>query len=93
MTLVLDICAAALIASVLLGLLRMVRGPSAVDRILAFDGIAISVMGLIIVLGIRWDTAFFVELFIIFSLLGFLGTVAFVFYLQKTMSTRDDDDE
>lgn len=75
----------ALTAAVLLGLARLVKGPTVLDRILAFDLIATSVVGMIVLLSVRWRTALYLELILIFSLLGFVGTVAFVFHLHKTL--------
>jgi multisubunit Na+/H+ antiporter MnhF subunit len=85
---VLNISLAVLVISVLLALLRLVRGPTVLDRILAFDLIAICAVGMIVVLSIKWRTALFMELILIFALLGFFGTVAFVFYLHRTFDAE-----
>lgn len=89
-TLALQVCFGALTLAVLLGLLRLVRGPTVLDRILAFDLIATSIVGMIVLLSVVWRTPLYVELILIFSLLGFVGTVAFVFHLHKTLASRAD---
>jgi multicomponent Na+:H+ antiporter subunit F len=71
--------------SILLGLIRLARGPTVIDRVLAFDLIATCAVGMIVLLSIQWNTPMYLELVLIFSLLGFLTTVAFVFYLHKTV--------
>ncbi|MFQ3671320.1 MAG: monovalent cation/H+ antiporter complex subunit F [Verrucomicrobiia bacterium] len=76
-------CLVLLVLATLAGLYRLARGPSVLDRILAFDMIAICAVAMMVILSVRWKTALFLELILIFSLLGFFGTVAFVFYLQK----------
>ncbi len=66
------------------GLVRLARGPTVIDRIMAFDLITTSVVGMIVLLSIQWKSALYLELILIFSLLGFFGTVAFVHYLNRT---------
>lgn len=66
------------------GLIRLALGPTVIDRIMAFDLITTSAVGMIALLSIQWQTAMYLELILIFSLLGFFGTVAFVYYLSRT---------
>lgn len=70
--------------AIVLGLLRLARGPTVIDRIMAFDLITTGAVGMIVLLAIQWRTALYLELILIFSLLGFFGTVAFVYYLSRT---------
>lgn len=72
-----------LAVAVLLALVRLRRGPSVLDRILAFDLISTSVVGMIVLLSVAWRTTMFLEVVLIVSLLGFFTTVAFVFYLSR----------
>jgi multisubunit Na+/H+ antiporter MnhF subunit len=74
--------------SILLGLIRLARGPTVVDRMLAFDVVALCIVGMMTLLAIRSGTSAFLELILIFAMLGFLSTVTFVFYLSRT-SSRD----
>lgn len=71
--------------AVLLSLYRLARGPEVLDRVLAFDLISTCVVGFVVLLSLRWSTAHYMELILIFTLLGFLSAVAFVFYLHKTI--------
>ncbi|MBM3879501.1 MAG: hypothetical protein FJ387_07235 [Verrucomicrobia bacterium] len=75
---------AALTAAIGLALIRLARGPTVIDRILAFDTIAVCAVGMIVLLSILWRTTFYLELILIFSLLGFTGAVAYVYYLSRT---------
>jgi multicomponent Na+:H+ antiporter subunit F len=80
--------------AILCGLVRLARGPTVIDRILAFDLITTSAVGMIVLLSIQWRTPMYLELILIFSLLGFSGTVAFVYYLsvtQKLGQTRSPE--
>lgn len=88
MSLALTLSYGLLTGATLLGLVRLARGPTVLDRILAFDLIATSVVGLIVLVSVQWRTALYLELILLFSLLGFVGTVAFVFHLHRTLPTR-----
>jgi multisubunit Na+/H+ antiporter MnhF subunit len=76
--------------AVLLALVRIARGPGVLNRVLAFDLVATAVVGLIVLLSLRWRSVFYLELILIFTMLGFLSSVAFVLYLHRTIRRRDD---
>jgi multisubunit Na+/H+ antiporter MnhF subunit len=92
MNLVIHICFAALMLAMVCALVRLRRGPSVLDRILAFDLIATCVVGMVVLLSVKWNTPMYLEAILIVSLLGFFTTVAFVFYLygDKAKRTRTD---
>ncbi len=50
----------------MLGLLRLARGPTVIDRIMAFDLITTSAVGMTVLLAIQWRTALDLELILIF---------------------------
>lgn len=81
--LILNLAFAILVVSVLLGVIRLSRGPTIVDRILAFDAVVLCAVGLTVLLSDFWQTPHFLELILIVSSLGFFGTVAFAAYLQR----------
>ncbi len=81
---------AMLVLAVLLALYHLKRGPSALDRILAFDLITTCVVGMVVLLSVAWRTAVFLEAILIVSLLGFFTTVAFVFYLTREQIQSSD---
>lgn len=72
-----------LMAGLLLAFWRLLRGPSLPDRILALDTLYIDALALLIVLGIRFDTALYFEAALVIALLGFVGTVALSKYLLR----------
>lgn len=88
MTIALYVAELTLTVAILLGLYRLARGPHVLDRVMAFDLITSCAVGLIVLLSIQWNTPLYLELILIVSLLGFLTTVAFVFYLNKTGKTN-----
>ena len=81
--LVLNLAFGLLVVSALAGVWRMARGPTIVDRLLAFDAVVLCAVGLTALLSDYWNTPHFLELILIVSSLGFFGTVAFAAYLQR----------
>ncbi len=77
-----------LVAATLIGVWRLARGPTIVDRVLAFDAVVLSAVGMTVLLSRWWETPLFIELVLIISSLGFFGTVALVFYLERTLDGR-----
>ncbi len=78
-----DICLIALAISVALCLIRLVRGPSLLDRALALDTIAINLIAIIVMLSIRYATMAYYDAVLVIAVLGFLGTVAVAKYILK----------
>ncbi len=77
LTLTLAACSLLLTFSIFVCLLRLRRGPTIMDRILAFDTICVLLVGFMTVVSVRWDTALYLDLILVFTLLGFFSTVAF----------------
>lgn len=74
---------AAASAATALTLWRLVAGPSAVDRILALDTLAINAIAIIVLAGIAWSSSLYFEAAMLFAMVGFLTTVAFCKYLTR----------
>ncbi|MDI1251211.1 MAG: monovalent cation/H+ antiporter complex subunit F [Lacunisphaera sp.] len=81
-----------LLVAMVLGFWRLARGPTVVDRILAFDAVVLCAVGLTVVLSRVWHTDFYLELILIISSLGFFGTVAFVLFLQRALPYGGEND-
>ena len=62
---------------------RLLIGPRAPDRILALDTLYINTVALVILLGLRWQTALLFEAALIIAMLGFVSTVALARYLSR----------
>ena len=84
---VLDIALTLGIGAVTLTLLlcgwRLLRGPTIADRVLALDTLYINAVALVILLGLRWQTALLFEAALIIAMLGFVSTVALARYLAR----------
>lgn len=75
--------AACFTLAMLLALARLFLGPSAQDRVLAFDNFYINGMLMMLVLGIRSGTTVYFELALLIALFGFLGTTALAKFLLR----------
>ena len=84
MDFILNLCLAGLAVAVLLGLWRVAVGPSVIDRMIGFDLVAVSGVGLVAVVSVVTRTTAFVDLIVVYSLVGFLGTVALTRLLLRT---------
>jgi len=62
---------------------RMVKGPSASDRVVALDSLGVSVISLIGMFSILVETSFFLEIILLLAILSFIGTVAFSKFIEK----------
>lgn len=69
--------------SLLLGMIRLLRGPSVADRIIALDAVVLCAVGFLALLSFVWGSTLYLDLLLVISLLGFLTTVAFVNYLKE----------
>lgn len=66
-----------------LSLIRLVKGPSTPDRILALDTLYINTIAILILLGIHLSSALYFEAALLIAVLGFVGTVALSKYLMR----------
>lgn len=81
--LALDISSAVLAVCLLLCAWRLLRGPSAIDRVLAIDTLYLNAVALVVLLGIRWQTPLLFEAALLVAMLGFASTVAMARYLTR----------
>ena len=79
----LGICMLAITLSMLLCLVRLVMGPSIVDRLLALDTLFLNATCLIVVLGIYWASASVFEGALLVAMLGFVSTTALARYFTS----------
>jgi multicomponent K+:H+ antiporter subunit F len=83
LTVVLKVCLAALLVSGILCLYRMLIGPKAADRAVAFDSLAAVFICVICVLCIQWNSVLYFDAVWILMLVGFLGSAAIAMFLEK----------
>jgi multicomponent K+:H+ antiporter subunit F len=62
---------------------RLMRGPSLADRVLALDTMYINGMLIILALGIRYGTTLYFDIAFLISILGFASSVALAKFLLR----------
>ncbi|WP_368653676.1 Na(+)/H(+) antiporter subunit F1 [Ornithinibacillus sp. 4-3] len=70
------------LSSVLL-LIRVIKGPSVPDRIVALDAMGINLAAITGVASMLFHTKAFLDVILLFGILAFIGTVSFSKFLQK----------
>jgi len=69
--------------AMLFATVRLFRGPSAQDRVIALDVLYANGMLLLLVLGIRFVSSAYFDMALLISLFGFVGTVALAKFLLR----------
>ncbi|MBW3600684.1 MAG: cation:proton antiporter [Planctomycetes bacterium] len=72
--------------ALLLAFLRLARGPSVPDRVVALDVIATLLVGMIGVYSIAESDPVLLRVAMMLALVNFVGTVAFSYYLQRRVT-------
>lgn len=70
----------AITISMFLCLIRLVIGPSVIDRLLALDTLFLNATALIVILGIYWVSSNMFEGALLVAMLGFVSTAALARY-------------
>ena len=74
---------AMLIVAMGCNLWRLLRGPDAVDRVLALDTLYINAVALLVLTGVVYGKDLYFEAAILIALLGFVGTVSLAKFLLR----------
>ena len=77
------IALAMLSVALVLAFIRLARGPSLPDRVVALDLISILAAGMTAVYAIAAEQPVFLDVALVLALISFLGTVAFARYLER----------
>ncbi|RYD61804.1 MAG: K+/H+ antiporter subunit F [Verrucomicrobiaceae bacterium] len=85
---VIYICYVQLAIAAFFALKRLLQGPTMLDRTIGFDMLTTTTVGTVVLVSVSRHTQIYIELMLIFSLLGFVGTVAFVSYLHSDLGQR-----
>lgn len=72
-----------LTVSMILALIRLIMGPSLADRIVALEIITFIIIGIVGLYSILTGERAFLDVAVIISLISFLTTVAFAYYLER----------
>lgn len=73
----------AAVAAFAMSFVRLARGPSLPDRVVALDLIAVVSAAFMCIYAVETEQAVFLDAAIVLALIVFLGTVAFAQYLER----------
>ncbi|SDR87258.1 multisubunit potassium/proton antiporter, PhaF subunit [Halopseudomonas xinjiangensis] len=77
------LCLAIMSISVVLTVMRLIKGPDLPDRVLALDTLYINAIALIMLMGLYLRSDLFFEAALLIAVMGFVGTVAVAKHLLR----------
>lgn len=69
--------------AVVLGFIRLAKGPSLADRVIAFDLLATLGIGILAAYAVVTEQPALLDVGLVLALVSFLGTVAFAHYMER----------
>ena len=90
MALAINFAFVGLLASLALAFIRLCKGPSLADRVIALDLIAFISIGFIGVFTIYSNATAFMDIAITLALVAFLSTIAFARFIMRVSLSRAD---
>jgi multicomponent Na+:H+ antiporter subunit F len=82
---ILNIAGGIMLLSMLSSLYRFFKGPSLVDRVIAFDIMNIISISLIALITLFSGRTIYIDVALIYGLLSFLGVIIIARYLEKSL--------
>lgn len=64
-------------------LARVIGGPSLADRIVALDGLIVTIVAAIVLNSIERDTDWFLDVALVVAFVGFVGTIAGARFIER----------
>jgi len=78
-----EIISILLLLAMSLSMVRLLKGPTLSDRVIAFDVISVMSVSLLVVLSLYFKRAIYLDIALVFGAIGFLGTTIFGRYIEK----------
>ena len=78
-----QIAGAIALAAILLAFVRMIKGPSSADRVVALDVMTIISISLIVFLALILKRSIYIDIALVYGLISFVGVVAIARYLER----------
>ena len=72
-----------LLLAMLITLYRFLKGPTLADRVVAFDVMNIIGVSLLVLLSLYFQRSLYLDIALVFGLIGFLGSTIFGRYIEK----------
>ena len=74
-----------ILAAMVITFIRMIKGPSLPDKVVALDLMAFQSYGFIIVFSLVNDEAVYLDIVLVSALVIYLGTITVAMYLNRTL--------
>ncbi|ASB67955.1 Na(+)/H(+) antiporter subunit (plasmid) [Bacillus velezensis] len=82
-TFILQLSLGIMAVSTLLYVIRVIKGPTIPDRVVALDGIGINLIAMTALVSILLNTSAFLDIILLLGILSFIGTIAFAKFWRK----------
>ncbi|KIL33558.1 Na(+)/H(+) antiporter subunit F1 [Bacillus subtilis] len=89
-TLILQIALSIMAVSTFLYVIRVIKGPTVPDRVVALDAIGINLIAITALVSILLKTSAFLDIILLLGILSFIGTIAFSKFLEKGEIIEND---
>lgn len=83
MEILISVCLAILILSVILSFVRFIKGPAVSDRVLSLDIITIMITTILVFLSLFFERSIYLDVALIFGVISFIGVVIVGRYLER----------
>lgn len=67
---------------IIMSLVRLVKGPSTMDRVISVDTINIMITGLIAIFSVTFKNGLYLDIAIVYGVLAFLETIILAKYME-----------
>ena len=88
-----DAGVAVILIGALLTLVRLMRGPSLPDRVVALDAMTVAIVAFCGIKAIETDDASYLDVAIVLGLVGFLATAALARFAERRQRRREQAEE
>ncbi|XRJ17553.1 Na(+)/H(+) antiporter subunit F1 [Bacillus velezensis] len=89
-TFILQLSLGIMAVSTLLYVIRVMKGPTIPNRVVALDGIGINLIAMTALVSILLNTSAFLDIILLLGILSFIGTIAFAKFLEKGEIIEND---
>nr|MDH3074671.1 Na(+)/H(+) antiporter subunit F1 [Bacillus velezensis] len=89
-TFILQLSLGIMAVSTLLYVIRVIKGPTVPDQVVALDGIGINLIAMTALVSILLNTSAFLDIILLLGILSFIGTIAFAKFLEKGEIIEND---
>ena len=82
---ILTIALGVILVSILITIIRFIKGPSSIDRVVAFDVMSIASIAMIGIISLLSERIIYMDIALVYGLLGFLAVLIIAKYMEKSL--------